>query len=153
MAGMGFEFGSHTVTHANLGRVAFDEAQREIIESKRELEKRLERPVRWLAYPFGGTQDLQPEVASYIEEAGYDGCLSAYGGFVYPGCNERAADSACRSPSFKSVLNLELHLTGCLNWMYALKRRLGLIAGPENSVAEGELGLSLAVGREVYRQV
>ena len=42
-------------------------------------------------------------------------------------------------PYFKSILNLELHLAGVLNWMYALKRRLGLqppiLADPEQGAA------------------
>ena len=152
MAAMGFEIGSHTVTHANLGRVSFAEAQHEIIESKKALERRLARPVRWLAYPYGGPRDLQSEVLSYLEEAGYDGCLSAFGGFVYPGCDPRVLPRT-PVPPFRSVLNLELHLTGCLDWMYAVKRRLGWIEGPENPVPDGEIGMSLVAGREVVRGV
>jgi hypothetical protein len=30
-------------------------------------------------------------------------------------------------PCFKSLLILELHLTGCLHWVYALKRRVGML--------------------------
>ncbi len=147
MVGMGFEIGSHTVTHPNLGRVTFDQAQHEIIESKRTLEEKLQRPVRWLAYPYGGPKDLRPELYSYIEEAGYDGCLSAFGGFVYPGCDARVLPRTS-VPVFHSVLNLELHLRGCLNWMYALKRRLGLIHGPENPVPDDEFCLSLTADRQ-----
>jgi len=152
MIRMGFEIGSHTVTHANLGKVTFDHAQREIIESKRLLESRLGRPVRWLAYPFGGVKDLRSELVSYIEEAGYDGCLSAFGGFVYPGCDARVLPRT-PVPAFRSLLNLELHLTGNLNWMYRLKRRLGWMEGPENPLPNGELGLSVIAGREVCREV
>ena len=142
MVGMGFEIGSHTVTHPNLSRISFDQAQQEIIESKRALEQRLNRRVRWLAYPFGGPKDLRPELLSYIEEAGYDGCLSAFGGFVHPGCDARVLPRT-PVPVFPSVLNLELHLTGCLSWMYALKRRLGWIHGPEKTLRDGDFGLSL----------
>ena len=145
---LGLEFGSHTVTHANLGQVSFNQAQREIIESKKTLEQRLNVPVRWLAYPFGGVKDLRSELLSYIEEAGYDGCLSAFGGFVYPKCDSRVLPRT-PVPVFHSVLNLDLHLTGSLNWMYALKRRFGWLDGPENPVAAGEIGLSLTAGREI----
>ncbi len=31
-------------------------------------------------------------------------------------------------PDFHSLLHLELHLRGCLDWYYALKRRAGLMA-------------------------
>ncbi len=149
---MGFEISSHTVTHANLGKVSFDQAQREIIESKQTLESRLDRPVRWLAYPFGGTHDLRPELVPYIEEAGYDGCLSAFGGFVYPGCDVRVLPRT-PVPVFHSLLNLELHLTGCLDWMYAVKRRLGWMKGPETPFSNDELGMSVIAGREVCREM
>jgi peptidoglycan/xylan/chitin deacetylase (PgdA/CDA1 family) len=152
MAGMGFEIGSHTVSHANLAKVSFNDAQYEIIESKKALEQRLDKPVRWLAYPYGGLKDMRPELLSYVEEAGYDGCLSAFGGFVYPGCDPRVLPRT-PVPAFHSVLNLELHLTGCLNWMYALKRRMGWIHGPENPIPDGEFGLSLKAGREVCREI
>jgi peptidoglycan/xylan/chitin deacetylase (PgdA/CDA1 family) len=140
MAAMGFEIGSHTVTHANLGRVPLDQARQEITDSKKALEQRLARPVRWLAYPFGGPRDLRPEVLALLDQAGYEGCLSAFGGFVYPGCDPRVLPRT-PVPPFRSIWNLELHLTGCLDWVYAVKRRLGWIGGPENAVpvADSEL--------------
>ncbi len=147
MAALGFEIGSHTVTHVSL-----DQARYEIIESKKTLENRLERPVRWLAYPFGGPRDLRPEVLASLGEAGYDGCVSAFGGFVHPGCDPRVLPRT-PVPPFRSVLNLELHLTGCLNWIYAIKRRLGWISGPESLVLDGEPDAALMAGRQVVHEV
>jgi hypothetical protein len=60
-----------------------------------------------------------------VEEAGYEGCLSGFGGLIGPG-GDRHLLPRVPVPPFCSVLNLELHLSGCLNWFYALKRRLGL---------------------------
>ncbi len=124
MAGLGFEIGSHTVTHANLGSVSYNQARAEIFESKLVLEQRLGRPVRYFAYPFGGKHNVRPEVSPLIEEAGYEGALSAFGGFVRPGIDNRLLPREA-VPYFHSLLNLELHLAGCLNWVYGLKRRLG----------------------------
>src|SRR5437870_793432 len=64
MAGLGHEIGSHTVTHADLGQVSPDEARTELADSKNTLEAKLERPVRWLAYPFGGKQNFRPEYSA-----------------------------------------------------------------------------------------
>ena len=45
--------------------------------------------MRWFAYPYGGVQHFRPGLASYVEEAGYEGCLSGFGGFVYAGSDRR----------------------------------------------------------------
>lgn len=122
MAGLGHEIGSHTVNHVNLGVVSQEDARRELFDSKAELEKQLGRRVRWFAYPFGGAKNFRPEAAALVEEAGYDGCLSGYGGFVEPGCDGRLLprDTA---PCYQGILDLQLYLRGCLDWVYALKGR------------------------------
>src|SRR5262249_50158451 len=145
MVDRGFEIGSHTVTHANLGKVPFHQARTELIESKRTLEEHLGRKVRWFAYPYGGVKDLRPEHVAYIEEAGYEGCLSAYGGLVFPGADPRVLPRT-PAPPFRSLLNLELHLKGCLNWIYSLKRRLGWIDKPEAGEMAGAISVAFEAG-------
>jgi peptidoglycan/xylan/chitin deacetylase (PgdA/CDA1 family) len=125
MAAMGFEIGSHTVTHLDLGVAPVEQARRELVASKAVLEERLGRPVHWLAYPFGGPHNFRRELLQVLEEAGYWGCLSGISGFVVPETDPRLLPREA-VPYFKSWLNLKLHLTGCLNWLYAVKRRLGL---------------------------
>ncbi len=127
MAGMGHEIGSHTVSHADMSRVSLAAARFELAESKRVLESRLERPVRWFAYPFGGRGNFPADRYPLVEEAGYEGCVSGYGGFVQPDLPTKILPRE-PVPFFRSVLNLELHLRGCLEWVYALKRRLGIRA-------------------------
>jgi peptidoglycan/xylan/chitin deacetylase (PgdA/CDA1 family) len=127
MVRLGFEIGSHTVSHANLGRLGLQEAKEELAQSKAALEKQLIRPVRWFAYPFGGEENLRPEFEPLIEQVGYEGCLSGFGGFVVPSSGSRVLPRV-PVPDFHSMLHLELHLRGCLDWYYALKRRAGLMA-------------------------
>jgi peptidoglycan/xylan/chitin deacetylase (PgdA/CDA1 family) len=127
MVRLGFEIGSHTVTHANLGRLGLEEATEELARSKATLEKQLDRPVRWFAYPFGGVENLRPEIEPLIEQVGYEGCLSGFGGFVVPKGGSRVLPRV-PVPDFHSLLHFELHLRGCLDWYYALKRRAGLMA-------------------------
>jgi len=45
----------------------------ELAESKRVLESVMERPVPWLAYPYG---DFSPEVAAAAAESGYRGACT-----------------------------------------------------------------------------
>ena len=121
MARLGFEIGSHTVSHANLGRVDRDQAREELATSRAVLERELGRPVRWFAYPFGGANDLRPEYIPLIRELGYEGGVSAFGGRVRPGMDDRVLPREA-VPYFKSVAHLEVYLTGCLDWLYALKK-------------------------------
>jgi peptidoglycan/xylan/chitin deacetylase (PgdA/CDA1 family) len=122
MARLGFEIGSHTLTHPNLAALALEEARREMVESKRLIEEQVGRPVRWLAYPFGEREHFRDELLPVVAEAGYAGCLSGHGGFIQPGMDGLLLP---REPVsyFRSLLNLELHLRGCLDWFYDLKRR------------------------------
>jgi peptidoglycan/xylan/chitin deacetylase (PgdA/CDA1 family) len=122
MANMGFDIGSHTVTHPNLGVVDLERAKEEIVQSKRILEEEIGKPVRWFAYPFGGPHHLRPEYLPLIKEAGYEGTVSGYGGFVRPGMDDRMLPREA-VPYFQSTLHLELHLAGILHWLYALKGR------------------------------
>jgi peptidoglycan/xylan/chitin deacetylase (PgdA/CDA1 family) len=142
MVRMGHEIGSHTVNHVNLGTASYEEARTELFESKAVLEKQLDRKVRWIAYPYGGKDDFRPEAAALVEEAGYEGCLSGYGGFVYPGANGRILPRDS-SPVYQGLLNVQLHLRGCLEWFYTMKRGLGLPDGLESRVRERLLSLQL----------
>jgi peptidoglycan/xylan/chitin deacetylase (PgdA/CDA1 family) len=128
MAAMGHEIGSHTIYHANMAQVSTEQARRELVDSKRTLEDRLLRPVRWFAYPYGNRASFPRERLPLVFEAGYWGCFSGFGGFAYPGM-QRQIIPRLAVPCFRSLLNLELHLTDCLSWVYALKRKAGMICG------------------------
>jgi peptidoglycan/xylan/chitin deacetylase (PgdA/CDA1 family) len=121
MVRLGFDIGSHTHTHPDLGVISPAEALREVTESKRILEERLQRPVRWIAYPFGQPNNLRPEIVPLIQQAGYEACFSAHGGFICAGQQDFVLPREA-VPYFRSLLHLELHLTGCLHWTYALRR-------------------------------
>lgn len=78
----GFEIGCHTMTHPDLGVIPQSEAESEILGSQQRLASELPKPVRHFAYPYGGrAQATHPSVAA-VRRAGFDSCLSAYGGLV-----------------------------------------------------------------------
>jgi peptidoglycan/xylan/chitin deacetylase (PgdA/CDA1 family) len=79
---MGWEIGSHTVNHADLGRATTDEAQFEIVQSKKDLEAILHKPINLFSCPFIGTQNTRPEIARLVCEAGYAAMFSGYDGYV-----------------------------------------------------------------------
>jgi peptidoglycan/xylan/chitin deacetylase (PgdA/CDA1 family) len=139
LARLGFEVGSHSATHPDMGVISAEQARRELDVSRAVLEGQLGRPVRWFAYPYGGVRNFRPELLPLVEEAGYEGCLSGFGGFIYAGRDARILPREA-VPYFQSLLNLELHLTGCLDWMYSLKRRFGLMQPPSLDLECSDLG-------------
>ncbi len=117
---LGHEVGSHTIHHVDMAQVEMEEARAELEGSKKVLEGHLGKPVRWFAYPFGSRANFRTEVLDLVYNAGYEGCFSGYGGFAPIGVNRQIIPRV-PVPSFRSLLNLEMHLSGCLSWLYALK--------------------------------
>jgi peptidoglycan/xylan/chitin deacetylase (PgdA/CDA1 family) len=122
LADMGFEIGSHTLTHPNLAALSLKEAREEIADSRKVIENRLGRQVRWFAYPFGGVEHFRDDLVPLVAEAGYEGCLSAHGGFVRRGtAGLMLPREPVPMPVFRSLLHLEVHLRGGLDWIYRLR--------------------------------
>ncbi len=76
MSKSNIEFGSHTVTHPQLSALSFEECKEELIKSKQVIEDRINKPVRALAYPFGGNKDFNEMVEKAAQEAGYECAFS-----------------------------------------------------------------------------
>lgn len=64
----GIEFGSHTLTHADLSKVPYAEARRELIESKIKLEEKSGSVIFTFAFPYGNCNEA---VKVLVREAGY----------------------------------------------------------------------------------
>lgn len=125
IADLGHGIGSHSVDHPDMGRLNADEVSRQLIESRRTLEERLECPVRYFAYPFGGKNHCDARHLPLVHEAGYEACFSAHGGFVGPGMRKVILPREA-VPPFPSLAHLELFLTGSLDWVYSLKKKVGM---------------------------
>jgi len=75
-------FGSHTMTHPHLGTLPAEKIEYELATSKAVLEKRLERPVAFFAYPGGIPRygDLSRETQQILIRCGYQlACTSVFG--------------------------------------------------------------------------
>ena len=78
MAKHGIEIGSHTVSHAALTNNDAEKLYRELVESKKKIERHIGKPVRFFAYPYG----LLDEAArAAVIEAGYEAACSTRSGF------------------------------------------------------------------------
>jgi len=81
LAAAGMQIGSHTFRHPCLTRVRREETlRREIIDSKKELERRIGAPVTTFAYPYG---QYNARVASIVRDAGYTTARSTWPGIVH----------------------------------------------------------------------
>lgn len=70
-----FEIGSHTRTHKDLGKIPLEQAEKEIIESRKMLEDRLKTDVKVFAHPYGGGA-FKKDIQDIIKKAGYDYAVS-----------------------------------------------------------------------------
>lgn len=76
----GFEIGSHTRTHADLGQITAAQAEWEISGSRQAIEARLGAPIELFAYPYGGAQNMTESNRELVRSAGFRCCASSYGG-------------------------------------------------------------------------
>lgn len=74
----GVQFGAHTLSHPILSRLPAQQAQAEIEQSRRQLEKELTQPVDWFCYPQGGPADYTVGIMEMVREAGFKGCYVAH---------------------------------------------------------------------------
>ena len=84
MAGQGFSFGSHTVSHSILAGLASSEALRELVESRERIEDELGEPVRVLAYPNGSPADFNATIEGIARAAGYSAAFTLVPGPTRP---------------------------------------------------------------------
>ena len=82
LAAEGFEVGSHSVNHFNLGTCMPDVARKEITESKRHIEDQLGAAISGFAYPFGWKKSMSEVTSRMVREAGFAYSCSNYGGKV-----------------------------------------------------------------------
>jgi peptidoglycan/xylan/chitin deacetylase (PgdA/CDA1 family) len=122
MADWGHDIGSHSVSHADFGKLDDSEALKELAESRAVLEDRVGRAVTWFAFPFGGRANFRVEQIPLVARAGYEGCVSAIGGPIEMAMRGQVLPREA-VPPFRNLPQFELHINRCLDWLYRLKRR------------------------------
>jgi peptidoglycan/xylan/chitin deacetylase (PgdA/CDA1 family) len=84
----GITFGSHTVNHPELIELPFPEIERELRDSKIELEQQLGEPVTTFAYPYAFPQRNRRFAQAFkdlLVQSGYACCVTTELGRVKPG--------------------------------------------------------------------
>jgi peptidoglycan/xylan/chitin deacetylase (PgdA/CDA1 family) len=113
LAGMGFDIGSHTVNHVNLGKTSIALARQELRDSKNQIESEIGKPVTSFSYPFGRKDCIRPDVMDIVREVGYNCCCSGYGGKVNNGSD---VYNLHRVGMYPNVLELEMELEGFMTY-------------------------------------
>jgi len=85
MSDAGIEIGTHCHNHIDLGgisdeRILYDE----VVVPRERLEKELQKPVRYFAFPYAQYMNLNSKVFRIAADAGYEGVVSGYGGYNWP---------------------------------------------------------------------
>jgi hypothetical protein len=83
----GVEFGAHTVSHPNLGRLEIDAAEQEIRVSMNRIESEIDSRVNSFAYPYGMAENIGDPIASRLARLGVHGACSAIPGLAAAGEN------------------------------------------------------------------
>jgi peptidoglycan/xylan/chitin deacetylase (PgdA/CDA1 family) len=104
------EIGAHSVHHMRLDQLARSAAQREIRDSRRELEDITQQPISSFAYPYGA---YDPWVRRVVVDAGFDSAAAVKGALSRPGDDRYAfARLAVLSTTTARTLERWMHGTG-----------------------------------------
>jgi peptidoglycan/xylan/chitin deacetylase (PgdA/CDA1 family) len=87
LVSQGFEIGSHTHTHIDLGSAEASVISDELERSKQTLRRELGIAAKLFAYPFGDPGNITEGSRRLVREAGFDCCLSCHAGM-----NDAASD-------------------------------------------------------------
>ncbi len=87
MANNGIRFGSHTVSHLNMSRASLDVIEKEIVESKCEIENRVGTEVEGFVYPYGQDLGSYGRVEPILTAGGFRYACTAVPGINSAGSN------------------------------------------------------------------
>lgn len=79
------EIGAHTKTHPVLSTQSPEDQYEEIVESRLELEKILDKQVRTFSYPYGNPEDFTQQTVEIVKSAGFSAAVTTIQGGVEPG--------------------------------------------------------------------
>lgn len=80
IAESGIDIGGHTVNHIKLEEALLNDANREIINCKKHLEKVINKPLHSFSYPHGSYND---EISQLVMSLGFDCAVTCKSTFIY----------------------------------------------------------------------
>lgn len=83
MSEAGMEIGSHSLSHTSLTAMSFNDAENEIIESKKIIENKIKKTCDHFAFPFGSKTDFNNDLIECVKNAGYHSCVLNVHGYNF----------------------------------------------------------------------
>jgi peptidoglycan/xylan/chitin deacetylase (PgdA/CDA1 family) len=80
LASQGFEIGSHTDTHIDMGTTDPETVRTELQVSRGKIQRELGTAPQLFAYPFGGREHISERSRELVRECGFACCASCCGG-------------------------------------------------------------------------
>ena len=81
----GISFGSHTKSHPTLGKIPLDLVRQEVVDSKKLIEEKIQKPVTTFAYPYGKSDDISEGVIHLLRDEGFEyACTTEIGYEEFP---------------------------------------------------------------------
>jgi len=114
-------FGNHTLHHAHLPSLSFEEAKKEIIENKIVLNTHLQHPLPIVCYPFGG---YTVSIQNFLKENGYLAAL-ATSSDGFSALDDLYALRRVRiSKSSNSLFIFWIETSGYYGWIRQMQKKL-----------------------------
>jgi len=115
----GIDFGAHSCSHPHLSKISKERLKNELLNSKWIIESQINRPVKFLSYPYS---DFNRETTETARECGF---LAAFGGVDFS-LNNTKEDlynlKRLGTAHFSSLQDFKAGLLGTYDWYIKLKR-------------------------------
>jgi len=119
MSKYGIEFGAHSCSHPHLTKLSINEARKEILNSKLEIETNIDQSIHLFCYPYG---DFNDEIKQIVKECGF---LGACNGVDFSLTHSKECLYGFKRIGmchFNSLLDFRAGLAGTYNFYIRLKR-------------------------------
>jgi peptidoglycan/xylan/chitin deacetylase (PgdA/CDA1 family) len=73
---------AHTMNHKNLNQLTEAQLEQEILEGKKLLEEKIDKPVKHFSYPFGTLNEIGKRESEFNIKCGFDTVCYAFGGDI-----------------------------------------------------------------------
>ena len=106
----GWDFGSHSATHSDFNTLPSENFEKEVINSKIELEKQLGFEIKYFSYPKGRYND---SIIDYVKKAGYELAFSMDNRILDKNCSKFTIPrvGVMNTHSFIEFMSLPLFLS------------------------------------------